>query len=569
MLLRAEPAQRDRPLLGFAAPDDKQDRHLGDGMFADLEADFLVANVDPRAEPGRPEPLQHLARIFVGIARDRGHHRLHRRQPEREPPGIMLDEHADEALEGAENGAVEHDRPAPLAALVHIGGVQPFRQHEIHLESAALPVSPDGVAQHEFELGAVEGAFAGIELDLQPCRPHGIHQRGLRLVPDLVLSRADLRTVGEFHQHVVEAEIRIDTLEKGAEALRLRRHLVFGGEDMGVVLREGAHPHDAVQRAGGLVAVAGAELRHAQRQVAVALDALLEYLHVARAVHRLQREQPVLRRLGHEHMLAELLPMARGLPERAVEELRRLHLDISVRIEAHAHIVFADAEQRPALGHPEDRAGGLFLQVEQAHLAPDAAVVAPLGLGEALQMRPELLLVAPCRAVDALQHLVAVVAAPVGARHVHQLERLAEPAGGGQVRPPAEVHECALPVDRDRFRRGDRADDLGLVVLALAFEESRRLVAVPDFAGDRLVAVHDLAHPLLKPDQVLGCERLGAREVVIEAVLDHGADGDLDIRVELLRGLGKRMGGIMADEVETVGIGARHDLDCGIVGKRF
>jgi hypothetical protein len=38
-----------------------------------------------------------------------------------------------------------------------------------------------------------------------------------------------------------------------------------------VVLGEGAHAHDAVQRARGLVAVAGAELGHAQRQLAVGL----------------------------------------------------------------------------------------------------------------------------------------------------------------------------------------------------------------------------------------------------------------------------------------------------------
>jgi hypothetical protein len=43
---------------------------------------------------------------------------------------------------------------------------------------------------------------------------------------------------------------------------------------MAVVLREAAHPHDAVQPARRLVAVALAELAVAQRQVAVALDAL-------------------------------------------------------------------------------------------------------------------------------------------------------------------------------------------------------------------------------------------------------------------------------------------------------
>jgi hypothetical protein len=49
-----------------------------------------------------------------------------------------------------------------------------------------------------------------------------------------------------------------------------------------IILREAAHPHDAVQATRGFVAVALAELAITQRQVAVALDALLEDQDVAR-----------------------------------------------------------------------------------------------------------------------------------------------------------------------------------------------------------------------------------------------------------------------------------------------
>ena len=63
-----------------------------------------------------------------------------------------------------------------------------------------------------------------------------------------------------------------------------------------VVLGELAHPHDAVQRAVRLVAVAAAELGQADRQVAIAGDALLEDQDVRRAVHRLQRHQVGLAR---------------------------------------------------------------------------------------------------------------------------------------------------------------------------------------------------------------------------------------------------------------------------------
>src|SRR3546814_10591391 len=67
--------------------------------------------------------------------------------------------------------------------------------------------------------------------------------------------------------------------------------------------------------------MAGAEFRHAQRQVAVVGDALLEDLDVPGAVHRLHRQDAILG-LGDEHVLVELLPVAGRLPEGAVNELR-------------------------------------------------------------------------------------------------------------------------------------------------------------------------------------------------------------------------------------------------------
>ena len=65
------------------------------------------------------------------------------------------------------------------------------------------------------------------------------------------------------------------------------RDLCFGDEDVRVVLGEGAHAHQPVQRARRLEAVHLAELGDLERQIAVGLQAVLEDLHVARAVHRL------------------------------------------------------------------------------------------------------------------------------------------------------------------------------------------------------------------------------------------------------------------------------------------
>ena len=74
---------------------------------------------------------------------------------------MMLDQDADEALERAEDRAVEHHRAMLLAILADVGGVEPLGQHVVELDRADLPGAADRVGQVEFELGRIEGAFAG------------------------------------------------------------------------------------------------------------------------------------------------------------------------------------------------------------------------------------------------------------------------------------------------------------------------------------------------------------------------------------------------------------------------
>ncbi len=285
---------------------------------------------------------------------------------------------------------------------------------------------------------------------------------------------------------------------------------------------------------------------------------------MARAVHRLDREVTVVLGLDREHVLGELVGVARGLPEREVDELRRLHFLVVAGFEAAAHVVGHGAVERPALGVPEHAADRLFLLMEQVHLAADAAMVALFRFFEHREVGFQVLLARPGGAVDALQHSVVGIAAPVRTRNLHQLEGIAELAGGRQVRAAAEVDERALAVERDRLVFRQVADDLGLVGLAQAFEELDRGVARPDLADDRLVAGDDLAHPRLDLGEVVGGERRFAGEVVIEAVFDRRADGDLGVGIKFLHRLGHHVRRVMAQQIDTVRVLRGDDGDLGI-----
>ena len=132
------------------------------------------------------------------------------------------------------------------------------------------------------------------------------------------------------------------------------------------------------------------------------------------------------------------------------------------------------------------------------------------------------------------------------------------------MRPAAEIEPFALRIDLDLLVLGNGVDQLELEPFAHLGEQLLRLGAVHHLAGERRVAGDDLAHLGLDLGQILRRERLVAGEIVIEAVVDHRADGDLRAGIELLHRLGHDMRGVVADQLERLGIVAREEFDGGV-----
>src|SRR5665213_328431 len=208
----------------------------------------------------------------------------------------------------------------------------------------------------------------------------------------------------------------------------------------------------------------------------IAADALLEDLYVTGAVHRLDGVHALIRSARGEHVLAELLPVSRSLPEAAVHELRGVDLLETGGLLPGTHVPDQRLKHLPALRVPEHRPRRLFLHVKQVQLAADAPVIALLGLLEAVQILIELLLIRPRRSINSLQHWIARVAAPISPRNFHQLERAQLPSRGN-VGTAAQVDPIALAVEADGLLRGDVSDDLRLVVLAHVSKELHGRIA--------------------------------------------------------------------------------------------
>src|SRR5262249_17525259 len=130
------------------------------------------------------------------------------------------------------------------------------------------------------------------------------------------------------------------------------------------------------------------------------------------------------------------------------------------------------------LGQPQGQPrADLITRHEELEVFPDLAVVASLGLFEALQILIKLGLGVPPRAIDTRQHGAFLVATPIGARDTHQLD-WADLARVLDVWTPAEIEEGPLLVDAD-LGVGQILDNLDLIGLIFLAEIVERLLSRP------------------------------------------------------------------------------------------
>ncbi len=188
-------------------------------------------------------------------------------------------------------------------------------------------------------------------------------------------------------------------------------------EHMRVILREGAHPHQPMQRA--------------RQQLVTVHDAELE-AHAQRPASRYERK-PCLKIWMWPGQFIGLMAKMRGSlvsspadcamnmfsrnqpqwpdvsPSDLSSSLRRVHFPIvAPQAAAHVWLTISCRQMVQPMGMPEHGAGAFLLEVEQVHLAPEFCDDrALLGLFELVQVRVELLLLGECGAVDPRQHRIA------------------------------------------------------------------------------------------------------------------------------------------------------------------
>ena len=140
-------------------------------------------------------------------------------------------------------------------------------------------------------------------------------------------------------------------------AAELVGHLLFGAEEVGIVLREAADAGHADELARLLEAVDGAELGQPHRQVAVAPRLRLVDHDVVRAVHRLEQVPlAVLEFDRRELAVAVVREMARDLVQLDAADVRRIDRFVAALAEFALDVVFQRLANDRPFRQPEDQA---------------------------------------------------------------------------------------------------------------------------------------------------------------------------------------------------------------------
>ena len=202
--------------------------------------------------------------------RNRQHHGLDRRQPERKRASVVLDQDGDEPLEAAENRPVDDHRPVLGVVGADVLQVEPLRHLVVELDRGALPLPADGVGHVEVDLRPVEGAVALVQLVAPGRRASSAALSCASAESHVADLTEELGGPGRELRRVRQPEVGVDALNESEQPLDLLANLLLRHETVRIVLRELPDAGQAGQHARRFVAVQRRLLVQTERQIAIA-----------------------------------------------------------------------------------------------------------------------------------------------------------------------------------------------------------------------------------------------------------------------------------------------------------
>jgi hypothetical protein len=131
--------------------------------LSDLKPNLLLPIVQVDTKPGGDQLVPDSGRIVPMPIGNRENYGLDGRQPQGPGPRKVLNQQGQKALEAAENGPVDDDRPMFLVVGAHIFEVEVLGLRVVELNGRALPLPADRIGDVEIYLRSVERAVALVD----------------------------------------------------------------------------------------------------------------------------------------------------------------------------------------------------------------------------------------------------------------------------------------------------------------------------------------------------------------------------------------------------------------------
>ena len=209
-----------------------------------------------------------------------------------------------------------------------------------------------------------------------------------------------------------------------------------------------------------------------------------------------------------------------------------------------------------------------FLDGKQIELLAEHAVIALLGFFNAVQISVEVFLREERSSINTLQLRVLLVAKPVGACDVEQLERL-DFSSRGNVRAAAEVEESSRLVDRDLFiGLGELLDEVALHEIAFSLELLQAFLTWEELTRVGNVLLGQLLHLFFNLLEIFWSERRRTIEVVKEAVLGRRTVTELGFGKEFQYGRSQKVRGRVPVDLQRLRIALGEDAQVGVLVER-
>ena len=139
-------------------------------------------------------------------------------------------------------------------------------------------------------------------------------------IPNFIRPNTEFRFFSgcQFHRNLVKAKFCINIFDKTQNFYNFFFQLLFGTENMRIILGKFAHTHQAGQSACCLISINLAKFRQIHRQIFIRFNSLTKYQHSPRTRHRLYTECFSI--LGFSRIIVFTIfrPMPTAFPQRPV-----------------------------------------------------------------------------------------------------------------------------------------------------------------------------------------------------------------------------------------------------------